>query len=241
MGKENIMQGIYKWTNLINNKVYIGQASDIARRVRGYRSELNKNSQRPIIRALRKYGFENFKFEILEEVLNKEDLLIREQSWIDFYDSKNREKGYNILDSDQSPAEIYSIGSNNVKARLNEEKVLIIRDLIYNMNIPPAEVYKIYSNEISYDAFCKAYRGETWKNVDLSMIKERNILRKGQPKAKLSKVEVADIRYQYEILNKTINEIFEHYIGRCTRSTIKRVVNYETWKDILPNPVSTIP
>lgn len=237
------MKGIYKWTNLINNKIYIGKANNIASRIRGYRHEVNKGSQRPIIRALAKYGFENFNFEVIEEINYAEDILEREQYWIDFYDSKNKEKGYNILDADQTPFDIYSIGSMNPKARLNEEKVLAIRELIYFMNISPAEVFKMYSNEISYDAFCKAYRGETWRNVDTSMIVNRNgkVLRKNLPKAKLTKEEVEHIRFRYETLNESINEIFEDYIGRCTRGTIKRVVTYETWKNISPNPVSTIP
>ena len=37
------MKAIYKWTNLINNKVYIGKAVNVANRIRGYRTEVNKN------------------------------------------------------------------------------------------------------------------------------------------------------------------------------------------------------
>jgi len=237
------MQGIYKWTNLINQKVYIGKALDIQNRIRGYRAEVIKNSPRPIIRALNKYGFKNFSFEIIEETnLSDSELIIREQYWMDRYESQDRKKGYNILNADQSPGSEYSIGSANSRARLNEEKVLAIREYIYLMNISPAEVYKIYHNEISYDAFCKAYRGETWKNVDTSMLQnKRQVVRLGQPKAKLTKENVANIRYRHETLGQDVNEIFEDYIGQCTRNTIKRVVNYETWKNISPNPVSTIP
>lgn len=67
------MRAIYKWTNLQNNKVYIGKAVDIAKRLRGYRSEINKGGQRPIIKALRKYGFDNFQFEIIENCNNLND------------------------------------------------------------------------------------------------------------------------------------------------------------------------
>jgi group I intron endonuclease len=67
------MKAIYKWTNLQNNKVYIGKSVDVIKRLRGYRSEINKGSQRPIIKALRKYGFDNFKFEIIENCDNLND------------------------------------------------------------------------------------------------------------------------------------------------------------------------
>lgn len=230
------MKAIYKWQNLINNKVYIGKSVNVAKRAREYRYELEKGSTRPIIAALRKYGFENFTFSIIEQCdeLSNEQLLEREQYWMDYYDSQNLEKGYNLLDSTETPIEAFSQGSKNIKARLNEEKVLMIREMIYLQDISPAEVYKMFADEVSYDAFCKAYRGNTWKNVDISMIRNINteVERKGKAKAKLTKDDVLEIRRLSEQEHWTISEIYDKYLGVCTRSTIKRVVNYETWKNI---------
>lgn len=230
------MKAIYKWTNVQNNKIYIGKSVDIARRLRNYRDEVKKNKQRPIISAIRKYGFENFNFEIIEicDSLTNQEILEREQYWINFYNSKDRNFGYNILDADDTPGENYSIGSKNNKARLNEEKVLNIREMIFLQNISPAEVYKIYSTEISYDAFCKAYRGNTWKNVDMSMIRDisSEVKRKGNRKAKLTKEDVKEIRKLAEQENWSISEIYDKFLGICTRGTIKRIVNYETWKNV---------
>lgn len=36
------MKAIYKWTNLQNNKIYIGKSVDVARRLRNYRDEVKK-------------------------------------------------------------------------------------------------------------------------------------------------------------------------------------------------------
>lgn len=231
------MKVIYKWTNLINGKVYIGKSVDIAKRLREYRHEVNRGHQRPIISALRKYGFENFQFEIIEDCdnLSNEELLQKEQYWIDYYQSKDKTKGYNLLDACETPAESFSQGSKNVKARLNEEKVLNIREMIFIQNIKPTEVYKMYASEISWDAFTKAYRGHTWTNVDTSMIRNINseIERKGNPKAKLTKEQVKEIRRLAEEEGWTISEIYDNkFLGVCTRSTIKRIVNYETWKNV---------
>lgn len=230
----HIMRAIYKWTNLQNNKVYIGKSVDISRRLRDYRHEVNNGSTRPIISALRKYGFENFKFEIVEECNNLTDaeLLEREQFWMDQCESQNPNKGYNISNAEETPLGQYSVGSKNIKARLNEEEVLNIREMIYLQNISPAIVYKMYANEISYDAFAKAYRGHTWNNVETSMIRNLNseVERKGKPKSKLTLEDVREIRKIAEEDHLTISEIYEQYLGVCTRGTIKRVVNYKTWK-----------
>lgn len=231
------MKVVYKWENLLNNKIYIGKSVDIAKRLREYRYEVNRGHTRPIISAMRKYGFENFQFSIIEECdsLTNEQLLEREQYWIEFYDAKNPNKGYNLLDATETPLEIYSQGSKNVKARLNEEKVLDIREMIFIQNISPAEVYKMYANEISYDAFCKAYRGNTWLNVDTSMIRNINseVERKGKKKAKLTKDDVKEIRRLAEGEHWSVSEIYDNkFLGVCTKGTIKRVVDYETWKNV---------
>lgn len=63
--------GIYKITNLINGKCYIGQSVDIERRWREEKyaahSERDEEYDSPKCRAIRKYGIENFSFDIIEE------------------------------------------------------------------------------------------------------------------------------------------------------------------------------
>ena len=65
------MCGIYKITNKINHKVYIGQAIDIRRRWKAHHCDpFNQNSNSynyPLYCAIRKYGIRNFIFEVLEE------------------------------------------------------------------------------------------------------------------------------------------------------------------------------
>jgi group I intron endonuclease len=79
------MQGIYKITNKLNGNCYIGQSVDIAKRWRehiGWSSNKKRPEyEYPIYRALRKYGSENFTFEIIEEVKSREDLTAREVYW----------------------------------------------------------------------------------------------------------------------------------------------------------------
>lgn len=85
---------IYKFTNLINNKSYVGKwTSSIEYLYKRYKYEINSNSNRHIVNALRKYNFNNFKFEIIKESNNKEDLKLLEIHFISFFNTfKN---GYN--------------------------------------------------------------------------------------------------------------------------------------------------
>ena len=65
------MCGIYKITNTINGKVYIGQSQNIAERWRAHRSrafsEDGKNERNLLYRAIRKYGLEIFEFSVIED------------------------------------------------------------------------------------------------------------------------------------------------------------------------------
>ena len=66
-----MISGIYKIENLINHHVYIGLSKDIPNRWRGHKSNYNnpncKDYNMVIYKAMRKYGIENFTFEIIEE------------------------------------------------------------------------------------------------------------------------------------------------------------------------------
>lgn len=73
------MIGIYKITNKINGKFYIGQSVDIERRFMEHKTPHGTITS--IKLAMRKYGKENFLFEVIEECL-EEDLNEREMYWI---------------------------------------------------------------------------------------------------------------------------------------------------------------
>ena len=68
------MIGIYKITNLINNKCYIGQSIYIERRFAQHKSpyEIARDPDKPLYQAFKKYGIENFSFEVLEECTQDE-------------------------------------------------------------------------------------------------------------------------------------------------------------------------
>lgn len=84
------MIGIYKITNSITNKSYIGQSIDIERRIEDHKF---RNSNSLIHLIIQQYGWDNFTYEILEEC-SQQELNEKEIKWINFYNSF--ENGYNL-------------------------------------------------------------------------------------------------------------------------------------------------
>ena len=86
------MTGIYLITNKVNGKQYVGQSADIEGRWKKHIRDIN-NYDCVIYRALRKYGIENFSFEVLEEC-DVDKLDEREIYWINELDTYKN--GYNM-------------------------------------------------------------------------------------------------------------------------------------------------
>ncbi len=93
------MHFIYLITNLVNGKIYIGQAKKLLARWSNHKymaSRFGKRSRQPITRAIAKYGLSNFKFEHIASSLTQEDVNIAEVEIIAQYNSTNPSIGYNI-------------------------------------------------------------------------------------------------------------------------------------------------
>lgn len=116
--------GIYKITNIINGKCYIGQSVDIRKRWRAHLRVANTDFNL-LHRAFQKYGVENFTFEIIEYCARKE-LNEREKYWINYYDSHNPDKGYNMTDGGTFLAEGKGANEKPVRAYLLTEKDEIV-------------------------------------------------------------------------------------------------------------------
>lgn len=120
----NIM-GIYKIQNRINDKIYIGSSVDIHKRWLQHRSQLNKNQHhsKHLQNSWIKYGQNNFKFEIVELVSNKELLTSIEQEWINKTKCYDYNYGYNISIDARRPD--IGDGLNQINAHIiHTEKII---------------------------------------------------------------------------------------------------------------------
>lgn len=88
---------IYKYTNLINGKVYVGQTKRTLSRRSSGKSLMGYSRCTYFWNAIQKYGVENFKSEILVDKINSQEEANRlEQFYIKQYKSNNEKYGYNI-------------------------------------------------------------------------------------------------------------------------------------------------
>lgn len=90
---------VYKITNEINGKVYIGQTiRSLKQRWKDHKREAKDcKRSRAIHIAIKKYGVENFTIEQIDSATTQEELNEKERSWIKYYES-NTSKGYNLTD-----------------------------------------------------------------------------------------------------------------------------------------------
>jgi group I intron endonuclease len=94
---ETMYYYLYAITNLISNKIYIGQSNIPSRRWSNHKSQVNKGKPIQYIhRAMAKYGISNFTFEVIAMCRTQKDTDEIEMFLIKQYNSRNKEFGYNI-------------------------------------------------------------------------------------------------------------------------------------------------
>jgi group I intron endonuclease len=88
---------VYKLTNKINGKVYIGiTTKGLEKRIRNHWNHAKFGIHRPLYTAMRKYGLDSFESTILAIPNSIEEMKALEIYFIESHGSTSREKGYNV-------------------------------------------------------------------------------------------------------------------------------------------------
>jgi group I intron endonuclease len=85
---------IYKITNNVNGKVYIGQTSQGIRK--RWSQHCCDGACPKLHKAIIKYGKKNFSVQRIDVAYSKEEANQKEMYWIEQYDSANHDNGYNL-------------------------------------------------------------------------------------------------------------------------------------------------
>ena len=161
---------IYKITNLINGKVYIGQTKKtIEERFQAHLKKAKIHTNRYLYDAMNKYGYENFRVEKIEEIDNTQ-LDEREKYWIAFFHSNDHNNGYNMTagggggdtwTNNPHQTEISKKISEHNKGKHNNpeviEKWVAAAQKVNTIKINKQELEQDIKNFMSVEDICKKY------------------------------------------------------------------------------------
>ena len=170
------MQGIYKITNNLNGSIYIGKSNNLERRWKDHQrlafTPDQKQYNKVLYRAMRKYGLNNFSFEIIELLQDYSISGQREKYWIQYFDSYK--SGYNQNEGgDGGSLKGHCQGQSNGRAKLTTEDVINIRK-DYATGLSRQESYQKYKDKISESGFGRVWNGKTWTHIMPEVFTQEN-------------------------------------------------------------------
>ena len=87
---------IYKATNILTEKVYIGKTcATVNRRAKGHWRDAKTKQRTKFHKALIEFGFDSFRWEIVDVFLTRKESRIKERIWINKHNSIT--EGYNSI------------------------------------------------------------------------------------------------------------------------------------------------
>ena len=245
--------GIYKITNKINDKAYIGQAIDIESRWSKEKSRAfqpdSTEYNKTLSKAFRKYGIDNFSFEIIEEcemsVLDE-----REIYYIAIYNTYF--EGYNETTGGNG-------GNCNACQKISKLDLLEIYDLLQNSDISQKEIAQRYN--VGYDVISTINHGKSRrligytyplrdntntyyccdcgikiskKAIRCDACYKKQIRKVERPDREILKMEIRNTPFtrlgkKYGVADKTITKWCEYYNLPSKKSIIKTYSD-EEWK-----------
>lgn len=150
---------VYQITNLINNKQYIGITNNYKKRWGNHKCANSPDSL--VAKAIRKYGVENFKFEILYSGLSIEDA---EEMEIKLIKEKGTKApfGYNIKDGGRYASPPPKYGEDNPRSYLTNEQAQYIKD---HRDLPEYVLYEEFNDILPYRTFQDVYNDLSYLNI----------------------------------------------------------------------------
>lgn len=217
--------GIYKITNRLNNKSYIGKSINVEKRMQRhtFKSEHRRFPNKTLYKALEKYGVDSFDFDILESDVPKDKLDEREKYWIQYYDTMKN--GYNeTIGGDGGVTK----NMREVNGKLTEEEVREIRIAYASCATTPDECYQKYKDKISKRGFTAVWNGENSLDIMPEVFtqenRKKNTLlarqREGVKRRRLSLEEIRNLRIResngeslYQIYKEEYSSLYRSYTG----------------------------
>lgn len=202
---------IYKTTNLVNGKQYIGKDTKNKPSYLGSGVVLKK--------AIQKYGKENFKKEIIEVCSTHEELKEREEYWLNYYDAGNNPEFYNrhnhsygmaagIPRSDETKQKIGNAHRGKIISDKTKMKLRVI-NLGKKLSPESIEKLRIANSGEKHSQYGKPKSEETKQKIGNA---NRGRIPSEETRKKLS--EAGKKRIQSEETRKKLSEIRKSFGGK---------------------------
>lgn len=226
------MGAIYCYTNLINDKKYIGQTINdhTIRRNQHKSNSTNPNSSEynsKLHEAFREYGYDNFRYEVLIDNINTfEELNAYEQYYIKLFDCQIP-NGYNVeagghncskpKDDEWSYKLIWG------QAKLSESEVIELRKA-YQRGESPSIIYNTYyKDRLHYNSFLNIWCGKRYGRIMPEVFANKS-------HTKLNDEIVHNIKLDRKTLNLSYTKLAEKY--NISKSTVADIISERTWKHV---------
>lgn len=201
--------GVYKITNLVNGKYYIGSSIKLSGRIARHKRELQNNvhPNNKLQRSWNKYGKSNFSFEILD-FCDEEIVLEIEQKYLDVGFNKHPNKLFNIAQNTLAPM-LGLPGPNKGKKMSKETR---------------AKMSAYRTGKVSPN---KGNKFSLESRLKMSRDRKGKISGENNPASKLTKKDVDKIRDMYLSGDYNHREISE--IMNISRINVTNIVNNKRW------------
>ena len=212
--------GIYQIVNLVDGKKYIGSSNNLHNRKAKHFSTLrnNKHHNCYLQRAFNKYGEDSFSFEIIEFVNTEDELLLREQYYIELYQVCDRNKGYNlIVDATRNilPKESREKISLALKGKTLSEETKLKMSLALKGSKNP-----MYSKTLSEETKLKISLAQKGRIFSEETKRKMSLAKKGKTLSEEIKLKIS-----LALKGKTLSEETKRKIGLAKS---KKVICIET-------------
>ena len=238
---------IYKITNLINNKIYIGKTKrdlhtrwlEHCRDAKNYQENNN-----PLHAAIKKYGKENFSCEIVEDNIPETELNEKEKYFIKYYNSKSHDLGYNVTNGGDG-GRTSSVLTDNIINEIililqDKDNLLSFNEIGKKYNISASVIRSINigsawrKDNIIYPIRTYSTTGLTinrnsYKNIVQDILNTEETLQEIQNKYNLSEQQMTAINQGYGCYNNN-NEYYKGiYLGQypIRKNNNKKIENID--------------
>jgi group I intron endonuclease len=187
------ISGIYAWINKVNNKMYIGRANNLYRRVysekRSFKNGKHENLKK-LFNAVKKYGVDIFDVKELISVTNKNDLIELEKYFISYFNTKDN--GYNCTYGGDG-----TVGHIVTTEQREKQKKKMKEYWTDERKKQHSEKMKLWGNDDSRKSHL-IFIGKQWINNPILIEKHKNACKKSMSKERIEK-QKSSINKYYEL------------------------------------------